>query len=232
MSNPLFPQATSAKAAVLWPGDTTLSDEGGYFITTNPYPGTAIATTSSVVDDGASAASTHAQFAPAAIIYNSASVTDPNAPSIYLRYIKLIINLVPAAASSWKYALRLDNVNRYSSGGLTLTPVNVNPASPRGTKAQVYFGAIVPTGLPSANSKLVANGQVANAVPTSLDQWLFDATGGAGNTGGATSTVETRVAPIVIPPGWSLSLEMWGPGNSSAPSWEFEIAHVERISGQ
>jgi hypothetical protein len=230
--NPLFATTQSAKVASLWDDDNTLADEGGYFVTTNPTPGTAIAMTTSVVDDAATASSTHAQFAPAMVIFNNASPADPNAPSLYMRYINLTIVQVPTSATNWKYAFRLDNLNRYLSGGSALTPVNTNPGSSRNSKANFYFGAIVPVALPSASSRLVANGTIETAIPTLGDSWLF----GFGNRHVSASAAGSvirplNVSPIIIPPGWSLSMEMWGTSNAAAPSWEFECGHVERMSG-
>lgn len=236
MPNINFPTAGSQKVINLWNSDYGLSDEGGYFVTTNPTVGTAIAMTTSVVDDAATGSSTHAQFAPAALLYNSDVVTNPNYVSLYLRYLKMMVTQVPTSATSWRYAMRLDNLNRYSSGGSTLTPVNPNPTSSRVAKAVVYFGAIIPTALPSASARLVATGVVDSAIPVANDQWLFT----FGNSspsmdqlnGGTTAKNMVYNCPaIIVPPGWSLAIEMWGASNAAAASFEFELAHVERVPG-
>ncbi len=236
MANVNFPTNSSQKVQNLYNNNYALADEGGYFVTTNPVSGTAIAMTTSVVDDALTGSSTHAPFAPVSIIYNTQSPDNPNAVSIYLQYIKMVLSQVPTSATNWRYSFRLDNVVRYSSGGSTLTPVNINPSSSKVAAARVYFGAIVPTALPTAASRLVALGLIDSAIPVINDQWLF--TFGGANpymdqvNGGATAKNMTyNCPPIIIPPGWSLSLGMWGTSNAAAPSWEFEIAHVERVPG-
>src|SRR5207302_4121690 len=99
---------------------------------------------------------------------------NPNALSIYMRYLRLVCTVAPASATSWRYSMRMDNLNRYSSGGSTITPVNPNPNSSRNVSvALVYFGAIVPTALPSANARLVANGTLDSAIPVVGDQYLL-----------------------------------------------------------
>ncbi len=236
MANVLFKSATSQKVSNIWCDDYAITDEGNFYVSTNPTVGTAIAQTI-CVDDAATASSTHAQFAPALLIYNSASATDPNAPSIYMRYLKLMCGTAPASATGWRYSLRLDNVNRYSSGGSAITPVNPNPNSSAGSRALVYFGAIVPTALPSASARLVANGIMDSAIPVVADQYLLR----FGNAqismdqlnGGTTAKNMTYSAPpTVIPPGWCLALDMWGASNAVTPAaWEFEMGHVERIPG-
>ena len=238
MANVNFPTNSSQKVQNLWNGDYALADEGGFFVTTNPTTGTAIAMTTSVVDDAATASSTHAQFAPVMIVFNSNTADNQNAASIYLRYLRMQIVQVPTSATSWKFSMRLDNTIRYASGGSTLIPVNLNPSSSRtSAAARVFFGAIVPAALPTAASRLVSNGQVNSAVPVTLDQWLFSFGNAAPHmdliSGGAgAKNVTIACPPIVIPPGWSLSLGMWGASNAAAPSWEFEMGHVERVPGQ
>jgi len=236
MANVNFPSNSSQKVQNLWNSDYALADEGGYYLSTNPVSGTAIAMTTSVVDDALTGSSTHAPFAPAAIIYNSQTADNPNALSIYLRYIKLLLVQVPTSATNWSYSMRLDNVVRYVSGGTQITPTNVNPSSSRTAAARVYFGALVPAALPTANSKLVALGRIDSAIPVINDQWVFTFGNSAiamdQRSGGTVAKNMTfNCAPIIIPPGWSLSLGMWGTSNAAAPSWEFEIAHVERVPG-
>lgn len=236
MANANFPTNSSQKVQNIWNNDMTLADEGGYFVTTNPVSGTAIATTTSVVDDALTASATHAPFAPVMIVYNTQTPDNPNALSLYMRYVKMIVVQVPTSATNWKYSWRLDNVSRYSSAGSTLTPVNVNPSSIKAAAGRVYFGAIVPTGLPTANSRLVALGTVDTAIPVAGDQWLFtfgDSSPSMDQLNGGTTAknMTFSVPPMVIPPGWSLSLGMWGTSNAAAPSWEFEMGHVERLPG-
>lgn len=234
--NQYFPVQPSQKSANVWDDDTTLSDEGVYFVATNPTIGTGIAQTI-CVDDAATASSTHAQFAPTVLIYNSAVASSPTAPSLYMRYLRLRCTAAPASATSWYYSLRLDNLNRYSSGGSLITPVNVNPNSATTSKALLYFGAIVPTALPSGNARLVGAGAWDSAIPVVGDQYClqFGAPFVSNDmlSGGTTAkNVSMTAPPIVIPPGWCLAVDMWGPSNAVTPaSWEFETAWAERVPG-
>lgn len=233
--NPNYPLSASQKTTGIWNDDYALCDEGKLFVITNPTVGTGIAQTI-CVDDAATASSTHAQFAPALLIYNSNSPSDPKAASIYLRHLKLICTVAPASATRWDYSWRMDNLNRYSSGGSAITPVNPNPNSSYATKALVYFGAIVPTALPSATARLVARGVLDSAIPVVNDQYLMR----FGNfglmdqlNGGTTAKSATHnIPPICIPPGWCVALDMWGASNAVTPaSWEFEGSYVEREPG-
>lgn len=234
--NPNFATNSAQKVSNLWNSDYALADEGGFFVGTNPTVGTAIAMTTSVVDDAATASSTHAQFAPVALWTNQENAANPNAVSIYLRYLKMFISQVPTSATNWQASLRLDTIARYSSGGSLITPQNVNPASSKASKCQFAFGAIVPLALPSANARLLSNHKIDTAIPVAGDQWLFT----FGNSapamdqlnGGATAKNMTyNCPPIVIPPGCCLALDMWGTSNAAAASWEFECGWVERVPG-
>jgi hypothetical protein len=148
----------------------------------------------------------------------------------------MFITQVPTSATNWGYSMRLDNGNRYSSGGSSLTPVNTNPNSSKASKALFYFGAITLTGLPSSQSRIVANGMVDSAIPVANDQWLFTFGNSSPamdqlNGGTVAKNMTYNVAPVVIPAGWGMTVEMWGTSNAAAPSWEFEFTHVERIPG-
>lgn len=236
MPNVNFPSNSSQKVQNLWNSDVALADEGGYFVATNPTVGTAIATTTSVVDDAATGSATHAQFAPVALLQNTEVSTNLSAVSIYLRYLKMVVVQVPTSATNWKYSFRLDSIPRYSSAGSTIVPVNVNYSSSKASKTQFYFGAIVPLALPSSTARLVGHGTVDTAIPVAGDQWLFTFGNSAPSmdqlNGGTTAkNMVFNVPPIIIPPGCSLSLDMWGTSNAAAPSWEFECGWVERIPG-
>lgn len=238
MANPNYPISASAKMASIWgAADYGAADEGAFYVATNPTSGTAIATTTSVVDDAATASATHAQNVPVLLVQNGASESDANAKTIYLRYLRMILGQVPTSATSWQMSIRADkNPSAYTSGGTKITPVNTNLGSSLVSQAQIYFGAVV-TPLPlSATARLLARAQVNSVIPVTLDQWLFTfGVSGAGSdqvAGGAgAKNVLLALPPIVIAPGWNVRVGMWGTSNAAAPTWEFELGYVERVAG-
>lgn len=235
-SNPSVFTASSQKVASVWSGDFGASDEGSFFIATST-PGTPIATTTSVVDD-ATGATTHAQQRPTLVIQNSWPVGGYN---IYLRYIKMVITQVPTSATSWKYAMRLDPYSgKITTAGTTLPngPYNVNSNSGQPSKALIQAGTVVTTDSTSSpQQRLVANGQIANAIPVTLDEWTFtfgQPISGADSNGTVTNAkrLSFPCAPIVIAPTWTFTLEMWGASNAAAPTYDFEVGFIERPAGQ
>lgn len=233
-ANSNYPVSTSTKVTNIW-GDTDYgaADEGAYFVTTNPTVGTAVATTTSVVDDAATASATHAQNVPVMHIINSATAGDPNGKSIYLKYLTMMLSQVPTSASTWRFAIRLSQVSRLTSGTL-LFPQNTNAAAQNTSIAKVYFGAPV-TALDPVN-RLVCNGTVGSVIPVTLDVWTF--TFGVNaiptnflNGSASAKNVTIPCPPIVIGPGCNMNFEMWGTSNAAAPSWEFTMGHVERLAG-
>ena len=235
--NSNFQAQNSSKVQNIWNSDHALSDEGSFFTFTNT-PGTAIATTTSVVDDAATASATHAQNVPVMTIVNGWSATDSQAKCIYMKYLRMVISQVPTSATAWNYAWRLDpNPANITTAGTVITPVNPNSNSGTLSKASINFGTIV-TSLPvAAQARLVSAGQIAGAIPVTKDQWMF-AFGNPVPVGDSIGTqtlvknITANVPPIVIAPGWMLKLEMWAASNAAAPSWEFEGAFVERPTGQ
>jgi hypothetical protein len=235
--NPNYPNLASSKVSVVFQGDNALADEGSIFVATNATPGTAVATTTSVVDDG-TGATTHAQQKPVMTVRNDNAAA--TGVCIYLRSLKMTISQVPTSATAWKYAMRLspNGSAKITTTGTVVTPVNPNSFSSAGSKAYINFGTITTTDSSSdTGQRLVANGQVTGAIPVANDEWLFtfgDSQRSIDSIG--TQTLVKRLtipAPgIVIAPGWIWTLEMWGASNAAAPSWEFEMIYAERAAGQ
>jgi hypothetical protein len=233
-----FPLTNSAKATLIFTGDQGAADEGSYFVVTNPTPGTAIATTTSVVDD-ATGATTHAQQKPVMYLQNQWPSNAPSSQNVYLRYLKMIISQVPTSATVWKYAMRLSpNTAKMTTAGTLCTPVNPNGNSGQLSKLFVSFGTVTTTdSATDVGQRLVANGQVTGAIPVANDEWMFTFGQAASSFDQiGTQTLVKRltipVPPIIIPPQWGMTLEMWGASNAAAPSWEFEMGYIERPFGQ
>jgi hypothetical protein len=171
-------------------------------------------------------------------LYNTANAANPSAPSIYLRAFKFMILTAPASATVWRYSMRSDVVNRYSSGGSLITPVNPNLGYSLNSVAQLYVGAIVPSALPSSASRLVAAGYLDSAIPVVGDQYLIKFGNSAASmdqlSGGTTAKNMTYVAPpLVIAPGTGIAFDWWGTSNSAtAVVAEFEFLWKERVPGQ
>jgi hypothetical protein len=239
MANPNFPGASSQKVSNLWNADYALADEGSYFVGANAWTAanTGIVITASIADDALPAGATSAPNSPSMIIYNAENANNPNAVSIYPRYCKVTTKVIPLTTVTWYYAWRLDNTNRYASGGTALTMNNVNPGSTRGTKSAVTFGvlAVTSTTVSSAN-RLVSNGSLAGAAPVVLDTylWQFGAPGLAMDSArlATVKSMTIQAPPVVIPPGWSLQLELWGATyGATGAQYDVEWGHVERTPG-
>lgn len=234
-SNVNYPTSNSQKVTNFWGStDHGAADEGSYYAVTNPTPGTLIATTTSVVDDAATASATHAQNVPVMHYKNGYAATDPQGKCSYFKYLRMMLSQVPTSASTWRFAIRIGNVSRYTSGGSALTPQNVNGASSNTSPSICYFGAVV-TALDPAN-RLVSNGTVGSVIPVTLDVWTFtfgDSVQPSNFLNGSASAKNVTIAlpPICIGPGGYMQFEMWGTSNAAAPSWEFEMGVVERFAG-
>lgn len=228
------------KTAPLWPSLHALLDEGSLFLMSSTdaasgkAAGTAIATTTSVVDDAATASATHAQNVPVMYMSNQGSTTDQNATTIYPIALKMTVVQVPTSATHWSYAIRADNASRYTSGGTRMNAINLNTGSSRASQALCYFGAVV-TALPSGNQRVLASGQVQSTIPVAKDVWIFtfgDITMPSSIlTASAAKNINVPVQPFALAPGWNFTLEMWGAANAAATSWEFDFIYAERQTG-
>ena len=237
MANVNFPTAAGQKVSNLWNTSHALADEGSFYIANNATMGTTIAMTTSVVDDAATASSTHAQYSPFLYGYNKTAVTDPNGKSLYLQYLRLT---QPIGGQAWTsatqafFSLRVDPTSRYASGGTALVVANANTNSSTTAAVDLYAGANV-VGLPTAGARLLSHGMIQGTIPLPGDQWIFtfgDTTMPTNAVGAsAIKNLTIPCGPVVIAPGWSFQLDIWATALAAAPAFEVELGFVSRIAG-
>lgn len=202
-----------------------LADEGTYFVATNPTPGTAIA--------GAVNAAVSETAGNLLYIKNNDGVGNSRNKRIYMQYLRLITTVAPASGLTGHCFMKVDNINRFGSGGTAITPTNVNMDTSAATVSQVYFGALT-TVAPSIAARTVHRSVMRSVVPVINDETIFVFGGnefaGASTLGG---TVAGRSiipsAPVIIGPQQNLCMQVWYPSNATTPaSYEFEIGWFER----
>ena len=227
----------SQKVSNIWNSDHNLVDEGSYFTATNPTVGTAIAMTTSVIDDAATASATHAQAAPYLYMYNRGVPGDLNSKTVYVKYIKLFSRVGDQAwtsATQALFSLRADSTSRYTSGGTALTTTNLNTNSGNSSQLVAYAGANV-VSLPTAAGRVLGHGLIQSSIPLAGSTWVFtfgDVTTPT-NFGyaSAINSLTIPCAPFSLAPGWSLQLDIWATALAAAPTFEVEIGYAERFAG-
>ena len=200
-----------------------LSDEGSYFIATSVV-GTPVAMSASI--------SSFAETAGAMGVTLFLKNTEPKGGKrVFLDYIKLLTSVVPLNATSWQYALVLDdNPIRWTSGGTAFTFVSPNGDSNTPSITQMYFGAI--TTAVTTNRRTVGRGTLRGVIPTVFDTLVIVAgglEGGGSMASAAASGRQTDItAPVIIGPQQNLCLTMWAASYTTAAQWEFEVGIWER----
>jgi hypothetical protein len=208
-----------------------LADEGSYFKAGNATIGTGIIHALT------------AAWSATAALFCLRNTDAEGAKRIYLDFVRLVTGATAigmTAATSIEMAVTIDNTNRYSSGGTSITPANANMDSATATIAALNFGAVVLSAA-SGSVRQVARGAFARrAAPAMVtgDQLLFAFGDDAGQTldvAGAAAPATAATAfrmgsgPIVIGGGDSLNFHLWYPaGATTAPTYEFEIGWWER----
>lgn len=200
------------------------ADEGGYFVATNPTPGSAITFAVNASSD----------FTKSLFIFKNTASTDGNGPRMYLDYIKVIPAQAPASATSMHFAIQIDDINRYTSGGTLVSGVNVNKDSDIAAVGAVYYAtsAVITTATAGANVRLVSRGIARSVIPAVLDEIViqFGSWGDAGSSSGTTAgRTSTNAAPVILGPGHQAVVNVWFPSNSiTALTYEFECGWFER----
>jgi hypothetical protein len=172
-------------------------------------------------------------------VLNTGNPGDPNAPLVYLDYIKLIqIGTAPASTTHVQAALKLDNGFRVSTAGTPATNVpvaaNMNLATAQpASRVITYSGAVATIPAASAAARLVGRAMLKGGPTLNLDEYnIAFGINDAPSDGGYLTTVATyttRMPPVAIGPGQSATLYLWFiNGVTNAFSYEFEMGLWER----
>jgi hypothetical protein len=217
----------------LVPSKAVLAEEGTYFTCTNPTPSTAIA-----YGSGGTQA-TFVDTVPFMQVLNTGNPGDPNAPVVYMDYLKLISNgTAPASTTHVEMAARLDNGFRVATAGTPTTnvpvSVNMNLATAQPASRVVTFsGAVATIPAISAAGRQVGRAMLKGGPTLNLDEYtvVHGINDGVGCQGYLTtvSAYTTRMPPVAIGPGQSLTYYLWFISGITNPfSYEFELGLWER----
>ena len=224
-----FPRLNRYGEPVVAPsGRFPVSDEGQYFVATSSTPGTALGVSGVVTAYSATVDGL-------LYIFNNDSA-GTSAKRLYLDYIKIIVTVAPASGTSWMYSLEADNTNRYSSGGIAVTPVNPNMDSGVATIAKVYAptgGTVITLTTATAAKRIVGVGRLRSVIPIAQDVLVlvFGRDSLPGGNSGATGAARYAEScpPVVLGPQQGLALNAWSPSNSiTGPSFELDMGWWER----
>lgn len=213
-----------ANVSVLVPKAYGMPDEGSYFVTTNPTPGTGIATIAAL--------QTFVATSPFILMWNA---NPYGGKRVYLDYLKLRVTAAGTGGTKIEWACTRDEArtDRYTSGTGTITaPVNVNGDSDRASKVTVYAGALVAATAP--NAKLLGHGAFRTVIPVVGDEYLINFGGvdmmNDGVLVSGTAIVQRSIAHpgIVLGPQQWFGFHIWLASQSAASSYEVEIGHWER----
>ncbi len=224
-TTPLHAQSAPLK---IWQKSYQFAVEGTYFCATNPTPGTGIATIA--------APTTLADTSPFWIVKNNNTQTSNK--YIYLDYLKMIVTAAGTAGTALNFASKVDaaGVSRYTSGGSTITPVNVNIDSGNASAAQVFAGAIVAAAA-SASARLLDHILIRPVIPVVNDSYVINfgqvdpSIGALIPSGTANAQQQFSTSPVVIGPQETWLGHLWLPSQSAASSYEFTLCYVERTAG-
>lgn len=197
-----------------------LAKEGSYFVATNATLGTAIT--------GTAAPTAFSATVALLSVYNSSATK-----SLFIDYLRLFPKAAGTNGTNFLYAISVDRINRYASGGTAITPVNVNVSSDVSSSAVVYCGALVAAAA-GPFVRRFSHGTLRTVIKVIGDvyEWRFGdsatPTPGMVLEGTAQAYIPVRCAPLVIPPGCSMLLHEAAASQSVAATYELELGYAER----
>lgn len=202
-----------------------LADEGSYFVARNPTPGTGIAT--------AAAPTALSDTVSFLTLFNNAAASQVPSRRIYLDYLKLIVTAAGTAGTAVNLTLKIDNIQRFTSGGTAITPTNPNMDLTTASAAICNAGALTTTAASSA-VRIVGHQQMRPVIPVVGDTYVFNFGGSAHAVGAniingtAPATLVFPMAPVIIGPQHTAVWSLWLPTQSAASSYEIELGYWER----
>ena len=174
------------------------------------------------------------EASPALIIENTSNSTPVN---IMLDYVRIYSSAVAAAGTDMQAAWKLDNLRgKWGSAGTAVTPQNANMGAANGSQGTVHVGALVVATAQqsSANARTIYNAflKPTSTAPTQIIGDTFDFRFGAleaplptvlsnvASAGANTFPLGLCIplAPVILTPGTTATLFIWGSNNGSAPS--------------
>lgn len=203
--------------------------EGSYMIARTPTPGTGITLTSAT---GTSYSATNAILG----IYNSDTNGSLGAvgQDIIMDFIWVHITAAGTASTSAHWVAVLDDNDR-TTGGTLLTNNSVNGNFSANSIISARAGAVTTA---AATSSIRILGQqvvkVATAPAFVVDDTIIakfgaiDSGYGGIYTGTTAATWTLHFPPVVIPPGWNLSILEWAPARTAAQSAEVVVGMIVR----
>lgn len=200
-----------------------LAAEGSYFMATNPTPGTGIA--------GIAATGAFSDAESLLTIRNLATVAEGKL--LYLDRLRLVVTAAGASGTDHRYASKIEpDLDRYTSGGSVITPVNVNGESSQASPAQIKFGALVTTAA-SVNARLVGAGLIRPVITVVGDVYEFNFGGeptpaAHAIAGAAIANIVIPHSPVVLGPGDQFVFSLFATAQTGASSYEFELGYYER----
>lgn len=210
-----------------------LADEGQYFVSTNPTPGTAVTY---------GTATTPTSFSDTGALFVIKNNDVAGGKRLYVDYIKLLeVTTGITAMTSFEYAIKVDNVTRTPTANFTtIVPVNPNMDSSVGPIGQLFaFSAGIAT-VPAASgsARIVGRGRLGAGISILGDEYVLSF--GAPDVGamsGITTAVRAAAcarfiagtAPVVLGPQQWMVFNAWMPATATAAhTFEWEIGWWER----
>ena len=202
-----------------------LADEGSYYITQSPTPGTGIAyalTTAFSDTAGCFLA-----------FKNNAAANDPNAKRVYLDYVKLICTVAPTSATAAHCVVKIDNTNRNPTGGTALTPGGSSMDNSAGSVAQISAGALT-LGAVGSSARQVGREVLRTVIAVVGDAFVLkfgniEAPPGQVINGANPTRFSYNFGPVIIGAQSFALVHLWFPANATTPpSFEVETGHWER----
>ena len=210
-----------------------LAEEGSYFVSTNPTPGTGIA--GQAAPTAAPTVAGGGDTKPFISIFNSAAPADGT--RISLDYLRLRPTAAGANGTSINFMMQIDSAPRSpvgaGFGGTSIVPVNPNMDSGSKSLAIVNAGSL--TALASgATARQLPNIQFRGVITVVNDIYIVSfgpAEYGVGSlisSGSGVCQQSFGHPPVVIGPQQTALIYLWMPAQTGASSFEFDMGHWER----
>lgn len=195
------------------------------FVATNPTTGTGIVSLA-----GATSRSATANLMT---VFNNADEDNGEDYVIHPIRLKLTATEANSSATNLRLVVYTDIIDRYTSGGTTLTAVETIASgeanwSPPTTKAVINFGLLVTKA--ASDENLIAHPMLRQSVLAAMDVvdiWFGDSPGMAAGDGTNVKSNSNVVPLVTLRAGACMIIDVFGASQAADPVYEVEFWFVE-----
>lgn len=147
---------------------------------------------------------------------------------ISLERLLLSVGVAGTALTSLRMAVRISKTNKYISGGTDLAPKTTLNHTPKTTGVNLKVGTVaIVAADQGTDTVLIYNGVIKPTIPVINDAISIDFGNDKITESNIGGKIAMKVPPVIIPAGGCVLINIWGPAQTAATTYEGMLFYTE-----